>query len=61
VEGQVVDLEPTRMGGSPGLDVLSAVGVEVVQHQVDDLTGGDVDIQQIEEGEEDFFGPTRSE
>jgi len=59
VEGQVVDHQPARMGDTPGVDVRPAVGVQVVEHEVDDLPAGDVCIEQVEEVQEDLLRTSR--
>jgi hypothetical protein len=57
MEGQVVDHQSAGMRDQPGIDVSSAVSIQVVQHEVDDLLLGDVGVKEIEEVDKDLLGP----
>jgi hypothetical protein len=61
VEGQVVEADAPGMGCEPSLDMWAAMGVQVVEDEVDDLVFSDACVEQIEEVEEDLLGPGRSD
>src|SRR5215467_2497659 len=52
VEGQEVKGHAVGVTGQPLLDVGTAVDVEVVENEVDDLAVGDLGVQLVEEGDE---------
>jgi hypothetical protein len=61
VKGQVVDRQAAGMGGQPGFDVSAVVSVQVVEHEVNHLTLGDVGIEQVEKVEEDLLRPAQGD
>src|SRR5262245_30294676 len=51
VVGQEVELDAARMGCDPVVDDGTAMDVEVVEHQMDDLAGGDDSVEEVQEGD----------
>src|SRR5262245_55303609 len=51
VVGQEVELDAARMGCDPVVDRGAAMDVEVVEHQMDDLAGGEDSVEEVQEGD----------